>query len=525
MSAPLGELSDIVRGITFPASAKEMTKTQSNVCCLRTANIQEEVRWDDVYFVSRAFVKRDDQFVRRGDVLMSMANSYALVGKVAVARAIPHEAAFGAFLSAVRPREMLHGQYLFHYLRTPAVQRQIREGSSQTTNIANVSSGRLSAIDTPLAPLPEQKRIAHKLDALLARVDACRGRLEPVPAILKRFRKSVLAAATSGELTREWRDERGLRAWARVTIADVASLSSGFGFPPALQGKTVGELPFAKVSDISRAVLEASGVLATAANYIQEPEAVRIKAKPVSAGSTVFAKIGEGLKLNRRALAATRVVLDNNCMAATPDASRIRPRFLFLVLQTVDLTPFAVATAVPSVRRSDVAAVELGLPTLDEQDEVLRRTAELFACLDALEARLAAALGCVSQLGPTALAKAFRGELVPQDPTDEPASELLARLGSRLDSARGTDTPKRGRPGSRTKAKVDTHMLTRKDIGLAHLTSILEERGALTAEALWTASQLEIDDFYDQLKDEESRGLLRERRDAPNAPRLLEPTG
>jgi type I restriction enzyme S subunit len=52
---------------------------------------------------------------------------------------------------------------------------------------------------------PEQKRIADKLDALLARVDACRERLDRVPTILKRFRQSVLAAATTGELTREWR--------------------------------------------------------------------------------------------------------------------------------------------------------------------------------------------------------------------------------------------------------------------------------------------------------------------------------
>ena len=56
-----------------------------------------------------------------------------------------------------------------------------------------------------LAPLNEQKRIADKLDAVLARVDACRERLDRVPAILKRFRQAVLAAATSGKLTEEWR--------------------------------------------------------------------------------------------------------------------------------------------------------------------------------------------------------------------------------------------------------------------------------------------------------------------------------
>lgn len=66
-------------------------------------------------------------------------------------------------------------------------------------------------------------------------------------------------------------------------------------------------------------------------------------------------------------------------------------------------------------------------------------------------------------------------------------------------------------------------MLTRQDIQDTHLTTILKERGPLTAEALLSASQLDIDDFYDQLKDEEARGLLQEKRgDLSNASRILE---
>ena len=144
MAATLGDITKIVRGITFPASAKQSTLTGTNVCCLRTSNIQRQVEWDDVYFISRRYVKRQDQFVQPGDVLMSMANSYALVGKVALANNVPHPTAFGAFLSAVRPTSIVDGKYLFHLLRTNRVQSKLREGSSQTTNIANISIGKLS---------------------------------------------------------------------------------------------------------------------------------------------------------------------------------------------------------------------------------------------------------------------------------------------------------------------------------------------------------------------------------------------
>jgi type I restriction enzyme S subunit len=68
------------------------------------------------------------------------------------------------------------------------------------------------------------------------------------------------------------------------------------------------------------------------------------------------------------------------------------------------------------------------LPPDDEQAEVVRRVRLLFAYADRLEARLQAAQTATERLTPTLLAKAFRGELVPQDPNDEPASELLKRL-------------------------------------------------------------------------------------------------
>ena len=68
------------------------------------------------------------------------------------------------------------------------------------------------------------------------------------------------------------------------------------------------------------------------------------------------------------------------------------------------------------------------LPPLPEQTEIVRRVEALFAFADRIEARLATAQKTVERLTPATLAKAFRGELVPQDPNDEPASELLKRI-------------------------------------------------------------------------------------------------
>ena len=72
--------------------------------------------------------------------------------------------------------------------------------------------------------------------------------------------------------------------------------------------------------------------------------------------------------------------------------------------------------------------MQVALPPIEEQTEIVRRIETLFAFADRLEARLETAQTSANRLTPSLLAKAFRGELVPQDPNDEPASELLKRL-------------------------------------------------------------------------------------------------
>ena len=167
-------------------------------------------------------------------------------------------------------------------------------------------------------------------------------------------------------------------------------------------------------------------------------------------------------------------------------------------------------------------ALRIALPSLGKQQAIVRQVEALFAYADRLEARYAAARAQLERLTPALLAKAFRGELVPQDPDDEPASALFERIRAARAAAQPKPRSRQG-AGRQTKTqKTEVLMLNRQHITDAHLCTILRERGPLTAEALWSASQLDIDDFYDQLRDEEARGLLNERRgDSPSAQRLL----
>ncbi len=89
----------------------------------------------------------------------------------------------------------------------------------------------------------------------------------------------------------------------------------------------------------------------------------------------------------------------------------------------------------PNLNLSKIKDFKLKLPSLLEQHEIVRRVETLFAFADRLEARLATARIAAERLTPALLAKAFRGELVPQDPDDEPAAELLKRLAAAREQA------------------------------------------------------------------------------------------
>ena len=166
----LGDVSEIIRGVSFPGSAKSPIRQAEDVACLRTASVQEEIDWDDMIYIAPDYVARDDQWIKVDDVVISMANSYALVGKVAIVRQVQQRATFGAFLAVLRP-VLIEPFFLLYVLRSPRMQAAFRESSSQTTNIANISLGRMRPLPFPLPPLAEQKRIVAKVDELMALCD------------------------------------------------------------------------------------------------------------------------------------------------------------------------------------------------------------------------------------------------------------------------------------------------------------------------------------------------------------------
>ena len=505
----IDELSDIVRGITFPASAKENQKTSSNICCLRTSNVQKNLNWQDIYFVDKKFVKREEQELRKDDILMSMANSYELVGKVCTANELPQEATFGAFLTALRPADSIDPRYFYYFLNSSAVQKKLRGNSSQTTNIANISVKSLKAIEIVIAPLNEQRRIADKLDTTLSAVEACKQKLNNAAKTIQRFRQSVLAAAVSGELTREWREERGIeKEWEEGTIGDLIIGKPRNGYSP-------------KACDYQT---ECKSLTLTATTSgVFNPDCYKFIDEDIGHDSHLWLEDGDVLIQRANTLEYVGVsaiykggkheFIYPDLMMKCKANDRTTTEFLHILFSSHPVRSFFKANAtgtsgnMPKINQKIVMAAPVKWPSTEEQIEITKKVYELRGSEKDALAQIKTAEKTLEMLKRSLLNTAFRGELVPQDPNDEPASVLLERIKAQREAEAANKKPaKRGR-----KKKADAAQLAIPD-GIAdnHLAKVLEECGALSELALLAASELELEVFHLQLSKELNAGGLKQ---------------
>jgi len=353
----------------------------------------------------------------------------------------------------------------------------------------------------PLPPLNEQRRIVEKIEALTARSRKAREALEAIPNLLDQFRQSVLAAAFRGDLTADWREQNPDVEPAEVLLEkvqkDIASqyleavrvshengdkksrkppllnlniksysqhhctMSSWLGVElealAPLEGLFDG--PFGsnlKTSDyVENGVrvirLENIGFLNFIGNkstYISHEKYKMLEKHTVFENDLLFASFAsEGVRacllppLNESAIAKA------DCFCLRPYKQLIDKEFLLLQLSSPSfykqLESLMHGATRLRVSLTQLRKAKIWLCSVEEQREIVRRVRQFFNIADFIEQEYQDSLGEFDQLDQSILAKAFRGELVPQDPNDEPANLLLERI--RAERERLGNSKKRGK--------------------------------------------------------------------------------
>ena len=367
-----------------------------------------------------------DFLVSVGDVILGRRGE---MGRCAVIREQQHGWLCGTGSLIVRPSAALRPTYLQRFLSSPVVVQKL-EGASVGSTMVNLNQHIMQALEVPVPPIDEQRRIADKLDAVLARVDACREHLDRVPDMLKSFRQAVLAAATSGDLTEDWRETRARsKDWSTVRLDEIAEVQGGLTKDTKKRTGNDEEVPYLRVANVQRGYLDLSEV-----KTIRVP-AKRLAALLLEPGDILFNEGGDIDKLGRGWVwegQISRCTHQNHVFRARLLDNHHQPKYVSWWGNHRGLDYFLRSgkqtTNLASINKTILCALPISLPPGDEQAEIVRRVESLFAYADRLEAHYATASAKVERLTPALLAKAFRGELVPQDPNDEPASVLLERI-------------------------------------------------------------------------------------------------
>lgn len=342
----------------------------------------------------------------------------------------------------IKPSEAVDGRYLFHWLRHPRFLNYVTD-VSHGVNMPRLGTEAGRQAPFVLAPKNEQKRIADILDTVLTRVDAVNTRLARVAPIVKRFRQSVLAAATSGRLTEDWRTAHDVKAASDAveetpfSAKQMTHLLSKVRTP--LKTGPFGTL-LSKSEHVAQGIevvgienIDQGKFVAGSKIRITPEKALELSAYDLEAGDVIISRSGTVGEVCVVPAGLGELRFSTNIIRVVLDEAIIKPDyfvFLFLgctqVLKQVD--DLCKGSTRLFLNQTILNAISYPLPGREEQSEIISRVESLFAFADRLEACLLAAQIATERLTPALLGKAFRGELVPQDPNDEPASELLRRL-------------------------------------------------------------------------------------------------
>jgi type I restriction enzyme S subunit len=395
---------------------------------------QGKAEFGKLHPTARKYCTTPKKIAETNDILLSVR---APVGPTNLAN---QTTAIGRGLAAIKSFDGIDYKYLFHYFR--AIEPWMSEQGTGSTFKA-ISGQFLKELPVTIAPLAEQKQIAAKLDELLAQVDTLKTRLDAIPAILKRFRQSVLAAAVSGRLTEEWRERHEVtESWKKYEIEQLAkrekyALSIGpFGSNlKVIDYRTEGH-PLVFVREIRA---EAFGGDET--KYVSSEKFNELKAHRVSPGDILITKMGDppgdvSIYPNSR----PEAVITADCIKFAANESIVLTFFSYYSMKSErfreQVLGISAGVAQQKVNLKRFRGLTLDIPSIEEQTEIVHRVEQLFSFAEQIEQRLKAAQSRVNHLTQSILAKAFRGELTAdwreQNPDlisgEHSAAALLARI-------------------------------------------------------------------------------------------------
>ena len=324
---------------------------------------------------------------------------------------------FGGFVMALRANKLL-SKFLFYYLRLEFLLGRFRGESTQTTNIANISSSVLGEYTFPLPPLSEQQRIVERIEELFAKLDEAKERLQEVADSFAVRKAAILHKAFTGELTQQWRCENGVsdESWEEKKFSEVAVIKSNLVSPFDYL-----DYPHIAPDSIEKFTGRLLSYRTIREDNVKSPKHLFYK------GQILYSKIRPYLS---KAIIAD---VDGLCSADMyPIEALCNTKYLLKYMLSTEFleqsTTAGSRSLLPKINQKELSSISVPLPTLPEQHEIVRLIDDLLARERAAQQATEQALVSIDLMKKSILARAFRGELGTNKASEASALELLKQV-------------------------------------------------------------------------------------------------
>lgn len=373
-------------------------------------------------------IKQNQLECNEDDVLI--ARYGASIGRIVTGM----KGTYNVALAKVISPEILPKNFIKWYLKSDIFQRSIT--STQRTAQNGFNKEDLESVIFPLPPLAEQERIVVKLDKLFTQHEKIKAALDRIPQLLKNFRQQVLTQAVTGKLTEQWREGKELTEWKEVDLQEVSKIVDphpSHRTPPEVENG----IPYISIGDIN---LDKSINFKKSRKVSEKILEEHIARYTIKKGDFIFGKIGtigKPIKIP----AKQNYCLSANVILIQPNENLVISEYVYIYLDSPYLLKKvlekSVATSQAAYGIKKMRVEKINLPSRIEQQEIVSRVESLFAKADAIEARYTNLKKKIDSLPQAILHKAFKGELVPQLPTDGDAKDLLAAIIKLKEEAKG----------------------------------------------------------------------------------------
>lgn len=348
-------------------------------------------------------------------VIPSQSTAVCCIGSVGKSGYLEVEGTTNQQINSAIPK--IYPLYLYYYINTDYFVNQLWKKSSATT-ITIVNKSKMESCVFPLAPLAEQQRIVDRIESIFAKLDEAKEKAQAVVDGLELRKSAILHKAFTGELTKSWRNMNGQDEsnWKKVRFDEVAEIKSNLVDPAEYQ-----EYPHIAPDNIEKK----TGVLLEYHTIAED--GVKSGKHRFYAGQILYSKIRPYL---------SKVVIanfDGLCSADMyPIDAKGNAKFLWYYMLSDEFLAQASnsgsRSVLPKINQKELSRVMVKTTSMEEQQAVTDILDSLIAKENAAKEAAEAVLDQIDTMKKAVLARAFRGELGTNDPTEESAVELLKTM-------------------------------------------------------------------------------------------------